>query len=194
MESPCVIVLAGPNGAGKSTISQALLAEALQVPHFVNADVIARGLSGFRSEEMAFKAGRVMLDHLRELAAVKETFAFETTLATRSFAPWIQEIKAQGYRFHLYYLYLPSAEMAVERVHRRKQQGGHFVPEPDVHRRYERGLSNFFNLYAPFADFWQLFDNTEADGPRLIAQGVDKMKAVFDAPLWKALSEKVRAS
>src|SRR5262245_11973321 len=107
-----VLVLAGPNGAGKSTISENLLSGVFGVPHFVNADTIARGLSAFRSEDMAIKAGRVMLDHLKELAERQESFAFETTLASRTFAPWLKSLRENGYLFHLFFVWLPSAEMA----------------------------------------------------------------------------------
>src|SRR5882672_10102661 len=101
MDAPNVIVLAGPNGAGKSTISNSLIRVKFGCAHYVNADTIARGLSAFDVEAMAMKAGRIMLQHLREFAAAKADFAYETTLASKTFAPWIAELKAQGYRFHL---------------------------------------------------------------------------------------------
>src|SRR4051812_7224993 len=104
MDQPNVIILAGPNGAGKSTISNTLIRLQFECAHYVNADTIARGLSAFNVEAMALKAGRIMLQHLHELAAARESFAFETTLASKSFAAWITELKAAGYQFHLFLL------------------------------------------------------------------------------------------
>ena len=117
---PSVIVLGGPNGAGKSTFSTQLFSTWPGRMHYVNADVISRGLSAFHSEDMAFEAGRITLDHLKRLSKQRLNMAFETTLATRSFAPWISELKRDGYRFGLFFLWLPSSEMAVMRVHRGK--------------------------------------------------------------------------
>jgi predicted ABC-type ATPase len=97
---PKVVVIAGPNGAGKSTTAPRLLREALAVQEFVNADTIAAGLSAFAPQSVAFAAGRVMLARLRELAAMNSDFAFETTLASRTFAPWLQTLKRQGYVLH----------------------------------------------------------------------------------------------
>jgi predicted ABC-type ATPase len=180
MDQPNVIILAGPNGAGKSTMSTALFASTLEDGHFVNADTIARGLSAFRSEEMAFEAGRVMLQHMKQLAARRANFAFETTLATKSFAPWLAKLKNEGYQFRLFFLWLLSAEEAVQRVHHRKQTGGHFVPEETVRRRYERGLENFFRLYQPLADSWQFFNNSSAKSPVLLAEGEGTIETVHD--------------
>ncbi|MBI1830223.1 MAG: zeta toxin family protein [Planctomycetes bacterium] len=119
MLHPNVVILAGPNGAGKSTLAEPLLAETLGIRHYVNADVLARGLSGFNSEAMAVKAGKIMLEHLHDLAQQRANFAFETTLASRTFAPWIAKLKATGYQFHLFYVWVPSADFSIERVRRR---------------------------------------------------------------------------
>jgi predicted ABC-type ATPase len=125
---PSVVILAGPNGAGKSTVAPALLHGALAVNEFVNADVIASGLSAFDPESAAIAAGRVMLSRIRELASQRVNFAFETTLASRSFAPWLRQLATSGYAVHLVYLWLPSADFAVERVAERVRAGGHNVP------------------------------------------------------------------
>lgn len=109
---PSVVILAGPNGAGKSTAAPALLQGALAVNEFVNADVIARGLSAFDPDAAAIAAGRVMLTRMRELAAHHTSFAFETTLASRTFAPWLRELRTSGYDIHLVFLWLSSAELA----------------------------------------------------------------------------------
>src|SRR5581483_8686978 len=151
MDEPNLILLAGPNGAGKSTAAPDLLRGALHVHEFVNADVIARGLSAFNPEGAAIEAGRVMLGRLKELASQRQNIAFESTLASRTFAPWIRGLKTNGYRFHLFYFWLPSPDHCVERVRERKSIGGHFVPENEIRRRYGRGIVNLFDLYLPIA-------------------------------------------
>jgi predicted ABC-type ATPase len=125
---PHVIVVAGPNGAGKSTAAPRLLRDALSVREFVNADTIAAGLSAFRPESVAIAAGRIMLARMRVLAAAREDFAFETTLASRSFAPWLAGLQSGGYHVHLLFLWLRSPELAVSRVAERVRLGGHDVP------------------------------------------------------------------
>src|SRR5581483_4507058 len=166
MDEPNLILLAGPNGAGKSTAAPDLLRGALHVHEFVNADVIARGLSAFNPEGAAIEAGRVMLGRLKELASQRQNIAFESTLASRTFAPWIRELRKSGYRFHLFYFWLPSAEDCIRRVRERKSLGGHFVPEETIRRRYHGGIRNFFELYKPLASHWKFFDNTQK--PRLL--------------------------
>lgn len=184
---PKLVVIAGPNGAGKSTIAPKLLAGTLDVLEFVNADVIAQGLSAFDPKRSAIAAGRILLARLEELASARRDFAFETTLASRSFAPWIA--RACGdYRFHLVYVWLSSPDLACERVAGRKQRGGHGVPEKVIRRRYDRGLFNFFQLYRPLASHWRFLDNSQPAGPRLIASGrVGREDFVADAPLWEAI-------
>jgi predicted ABC-type ATPase len=188
--APIVVVIAGPNGAGKSTTAPALLAGLLGVTEFVNADVIAQGLSAFNPEAAAIDAGRVMLARLKELAAARSSFAFETTLSSRSFAPWIGRLVASGYEFHLVFLYLPSAEMAVERVADRVRAGGHNIPTDVVRRRYVGGSRNFFRLYQPLATRWRFYDNQSRLGPRLIATGVGPAEQlVADAEVWRVVKE-----
>lgn len=158
--SPIVVVLGGPNGAGKSTSARRLLPEGLDLRHFVNADVIAQGLSGFAPEAAAFQAGRVMLHRLRELARSGQSFAFESTLASRSFAPFLKSLREQGYRIYEDYVWLRSPDLAVARVAERVRRGGHPVPEEVVRRRYDRSLQNFLTLYQPMAHSWVLCDNS----------------------------------
>lgn len=152
---PHVIIIAGPNGAGKTTAAPALLGTALELDHFVNADTIAAGLSAFAPEKAAIQAGKAMLERMHYLANNNEDFAFETTLASRSFAPWISKLKDKGYLFHLTFLLLDTADLAVSRVAERVKMGGHFVPEETIRRRFKGGLKNFFNLYKPLADSCQ---------------------------------------
>ena len=185
---PSVILLGGPNGAGKSTAAPALLRGSLGVTEFVNADVLASGLSGFAPDPMAMTAGRIMIQRLRELAACRASFAFETTLASRSFAPWVARLVQSGYVFRLVYLWLPNADVAVARVAERERTGGHHVPEETVRRRYDRGLRNFFKLYRPLAAVWRMYDNASVSGPRLIANGKGVAATrVRDSATWDAI-------
>lgn len=144
---PAVIILAGPNGAGKSTAAPILLDKTLHLTNFVNADQIALGLSAFQPEKAAIEAGRIMLKRIHKLADESKDFAFETTLASRSFAPWIKLLKKKGYTFHMFFLWLESIELAISRVVERVRLGGHHVPGDVVKRRYNAGINNFFNLY-----------------------------------------------
>ncbi len=186
MDSPNLILLAGPNGAGKTTASLDLLADTLDVYDFVNADEIAKDLGGDNPEPVALHAGRIMLERLHSLTAQRANVAFESTLSSRSFAPWIRRLKASGYTFSLFYFWIPTPEMAVDRVRRRKLLGGHAVPEADIRRRYYRGLGNFFSLYQPLATDWEFHDNAESD-PRLIASG--HPETVFDEQLWDRIKK-----
>src|SRR5438132_10976934 len=138
---PRVVVIAGPNGAGKSTLSPTILRDTFGLLEFVNADTISVGLSAFNAEAVALDAGRVMLTRLRELAAHKQSFAFESTLATRSYAPWISRLAQEGYEFHLLFLWLNTVELAIQRVAERVRYGGHSVTDNIIRRRYHRGLA-----------------------------------------------------
>lgn len=190
-DSPNIIVIAGANGSGKSTAAPVLLADVLGVSEFVNADVIAQGLSAFNPEGAALAAGRIMLARLKELAAARESFAFETTLASRSFAPWIRSLTGSGYNFHLLFLWLPSAQFAIERVAQRVHTGGHYVPDDVVRRRYSKGLRNFFSLYQPLATTWRVYNNSvDTNGPRLIAAGKFLAEEVVaDEAAWRSIKE-----
>lgn len=184
-----VVVLAGPNGAGKSTAAPTLLRGRLGVTEFVNADTIAQGLSAFSPDQAAFEAGRVMLARLRYLATQRRSFAFETTLASRTFAPRLKEWIDNGYAFHLVYFWLPNSDFALARVRERVQLGGHDVPEATIRRRYQRGLANFFQLYLPLATTWRFYDNSSYR-PRLIARGQGQERLVIiDKMLWTHIGE-----
>jgi predicted ABC-type ATPase len=188
--TPLAVVLAGPNGAGKSTSASRLLRGALAVQEFVNADTIAQGLSAYRPEAAALAAGRVMLGRLRFLARERRDFAFETTLAGRGHARWLQELRASGYRAHLIFLSLPHPDLAVARVAERVSQGGHHVPDDVVRRRFPLGLTNLFTCYPGAVDSWQVYDNAELAGPRLIAsRAVGMPPEVADPSAWTNLKE-----
>jgi predicted ABC-type ATPase len=186
--SPSAIVLAGPNGAGKTTAARTLLAETLNVMTFVNADVIAQGLAGFDPESAALEASRIMLTRLRALAERWTDFAFETTLAARSYAAWLRELRETGYAIHLVYIWLVSADLAVARVAERVRQGGHNIPEATIRQRYDRSLQNFFGLYRPLADTWRVYDNSGQANYRLIAAGeTTTTERVVDELVWEQM-------
>lgn len=190
-ETPQVVVIAGPNGAGKSTLAPILLRDTFGLLEFVNADTISAGLSAFNADAVALDAGRLMLTRLRELATSKQNFAFESTLATRSYAPWITRLVEEGYEFHLMFLWLNTAELAIQRVAERVRQGGHSVSEEIVRRRYNRGLDNLFELYLPIAKTWVVYDNSGADSLLLIANGAQRRTSSVARPeLWRSLADR----
>jgi predicted ABC-type ATPase len=191
---PDVIVLGGPNGAGKSTTAPGLLRDYLGLGNFVNADDIARGLSAFAPESVAREAGRIMLVRLRELAAKRQDFAFETTLASRSFAPWLAGLREKGYRLHLFYLWVPTPGMSIERIAGRVRAGGHHVPDHVVRRRHRRSAANLLELYLPLADDWRVLDNSGTSGPRRVAEGRRGVApAVYDEHVWRTIREAAEA-
>lgn len=181
---PNVIVISGANGAGKSTLAPFLLRDTFGILEYVNADTIAEGLSAFAPEAAAFDAGRIMLERLAELAESRKNFAFETTLASRSYAKRLAALQASCYHFHLVYLWLKSAELAIERVRERVRSGGHDIPEDTVKRRYERGRHNFNSLYQPLADSWQIFDASGQTPQKIAFGGKMSGEKVFDKDLW----------
>lgn len=178
-------MLAGPNGAGKTTSSRSLLAGALKVTTFVNADFIAQGLAGFDPESAAWEASRIMLERLDELAEKRQDFAFETTLAARSYVQRFEKWRGEGYCFQLYYFWLPSADLAVQRVALRVKNGGHDIPESTIRRRYSQSLKNLVSLYMPLADVWQVYDNEKQGPARLVARGSgNEVNRVVNKRIW----------
>ena len=185
-KQPTIVVIAGPNGAGKSTAAPYLLKQALGILEFVNADQIAVGLSAYSPETVSFEAGRIMLKRLHELAASKVSFAFESTLASRTFALFLSRCKAQGYRVQIFYVALPSAALAVNRVALRVKLGGHNIPQADIERRFQRSLHNLYELYLPLADRWTVLDN--ASGTlEPIAHGTAQRTYVKESEKWRDL-------
>ena len=184
---PRVVLLGGPNGAGKTTVAPRVLRDYLSLREYVNADTLAAGLSAFNPESVGIEAGRVMLRRLRALVNERADFAFETTLASRSFAPFLEECRKGGYETTVVFLWLPSADLAVERVLARVRTGGHSVPEPVIRRRFATGWRNFLDLYRQVSDDWQLFENSSA-APSLIASGGRQLETeVFDPLVWEVV-------
>lgn len=165
-----IIIIAGPNGAGKTTFARSFLPEEAQCPRFINADMIAAGLSPFAPEAAALKAGRLMLEEIAECVQRGDSFAFETTLSGRSYLAQIRQWRAQGYHVSLFFLSLPDAETAIARVAERVRQGGHDIPEAVIRRRFAAGLRNLDLAYKPVVDTWATYDNV-AERPSLIEWG-----------------------
>lgn len=159
MKKKCYII-AGPNGAGKTTFANEFLPVEAECLNFVNADLIAQGLSPFQPRNMAIKAGRIMIQQIDECVRRNKSFAFETTLSGRGYVKKIKNWKAQQYEIIIYFLKLPSVEFAIERVKLRVAQGGHNVPESDVIRRFERSWTNFQEVYKQLTDSWTVFDTS----------------------------------
>ena len=187
--SPRVIIIAGPNGAGKTTLAPIILRDEWRVLEYVNADPIALGLSGFDPGSVAFDAGRVMLGRLHDLAAQRKTFAFESTLSAKSYATWIEKLRDDGYEFQLVFLWLKTADLAVQRVRERVRAGGHDVPEAVIRRRHQGGLRNFWRLYQPLANRWAVYDNSHASLPIMLAQGVGGETNIIRSDSWHEFLE-----
>lgn len=169
MSEQKVLIIAGPNGAGKTTFAREFLPQEAACPRFVNADLIAAGLSPFAPETVALQAGRLMLKQLEGHWHRRESFAFETTLSGRLYARLIPLWRADGYRVRLFFLSLPSPEMAIARVAERVREGGHDVPVDVIRRRFAAGLLNFTEVYQSLVDEWALYDNA-GESPRLVAE------------------------
>lgn len=163
-------IISGCNGAGKTTASYTVLPEMLKCREFVNADEIARGLSPFNPESVAIEAGRLMLSRMNELLNENVDFAFETTLATRSYSSFIKRAQAKGYYVSLVYFWLETPELAIDRVKMRVAAGGHNIQEEVIRRRYRNGVKNLFNIYTSICDFWIMLDNSNPPF-KIIAKG-----------------------
>jgi predicted ABC-type ATPase len=188
--TPTVYVIAGPNGAGKTTFAAQFLPDFVDCRQFLNADLIAAGLSPFAPETQNLRAGRLLLERIKELSAAREDFGFETTLSGRGYARLLTEMRQSGYRVVLFFLWLPSADLAVERVANRVQQGGHTVAEADVRRRFASGLRNLFRLYRPRLDAWWFYDACQLP-PVLIAREEDGVFTAIQAGLFDQIQRQI---
>jgi len=158
---PQIIILAGPNGAGKTTFARSFLPAEAACQRFINADLIAAGLSPFAPEQAALRAGRLMLEEIHASVARRDSFALETTLSGRGYLPMIRAWRQQGYVVRLFFLHLSSADLAVDRVALRVSQGGHHIPEAVIRRRYQVGWTNFRAYYRHCVDHWIVYDNSD---------------------------------
>jgi predicted ABC-type ATPase len=180
-------IIAGCNGAGKTTASFTILPEILDCKEFVNADEIAKGISPFQPEKAAFEAGRLMLQRIKKMLEAGESFAFETTLSTRSYVRFIERAKLLDYEVTCLFLWLDSEDLAVSRVENRVKEGGHNIPVDIIRRRYKRGLKNFFNLFLPKVDNW-LFVNNSGEAYEIIAEGALNEVSINNAKQWEELN------
>lgn len=171
-------IISGCNGAGKTTASFTILPEILNCKEFVNADEIAKGLSPFQPEKVSFEAGRIMLNRINELLHDNKNFAFETTLATKSYRGKIVEAKENGYTVTLLFFWLQTVDLAIERVKNRVIEGGHNIERSVIIRRYHHGIKNLFDIYLPLADELLIFDNSEGKH-ELIAEKLNQPELVI---------------
>lgn len=183
---PNLFIIAGPNGAGKTTTAVTLLPNFLNCVEYVNADNIARGISPFNVEAVAFQAGRVMLERMAELVKKNSDFAFETTLSAKSYVSFLKYCKSKGYTITLIFIYLDSPETAKQRVKLRVEKGGHNIPEKVIERRYHKGIEYFGKYFVSLCDTWMIWDNT-GDSPKPVAQGAGLEKIIFDMATYKKI-------
>jgi len=165
-----VIIIAGPNGAGKTTFARTFLPAEAQCPRFINADLIAAGLSPFNPEAAAIKAGRLMLEEMLACERRSESFAFETTLSGLVYLRHIQRWREKGYHVSLFFLALPDVAVAIARVAERVRQGGHHISEEVIRRRFAAGQRNFDGAYKAAVDAWAKYDNV-GESPVLLEWG-----------------------
>jgi predicted ABC-type ATPase len=184
-----LIIVGGPNGAGKTSWSVQRLPSMFGVSEFVNADEIARGLSPLNPESSAIEAGRLMLERLDALAAAGASFAFETTCAGRGHARLIRRCRTMGYRIALIFLWLPSVDLALQRVARRVSEGGHKIADPVVARRYTLGLRNMRHLYPSLADIGLIYDNSDGAGTLIAERPENAQIIVHDEERWGQIEE-----
>jgi len=189
MAEKYLYIIGGCNGVGKTTASYTILPEIIDCKEFVNADEIARGLSPFQPEEVSFEAGRIMLGRINELLKGDESFAFETTLATRSYKSKVVKAQQNGYTVILLFFWLNNVELAKERVKTRVKEGGHNIPSKVIERRYIKGIINLFDIYIDIVDGTMVFDNSYGKH-ELIAQKIEDEKImVLDKKKFNQIKE-----
>lgn len=182
-----IFVFGGCNGSGKSTLASKILSSLSPSPEFVNADIIAAQINPNDVDAVAIAASRLMLDRLKVLAVQNVDFSFETTLAARSFAPFLRKCKQKGYKVNLIYVWLPNSDLALQRVQKRVASGGHNIPQDIIIRRYQRGLNNFVDLYSPLADYWIVYDNSQSPTQVIAEQTINNSPIIYQPLAWKQL-------
>ncbi len=182
-------IIAGCNGAGKTTASFTILPEIIECKEFVNADEIAKGLSPFQPEKVAFEAGRIMLNRIAELLEQNRSFAFETTLSTRSYKLKIEEAKQKGFIITLLFFWLQNVELAKERVRTRVSEGGHNIESEVIERRYIKGIKNLFDIYLPIVDGALIFDNSYGKHLLIAKKNIDRAIDIIDGSKFNLLKE-----
>ena len=192
-KSPNIYIIAGPNGAGKTTFAEEFLPNYVKCPTFVNADMIARGLSPFSPDIAALKAGRLLLEQIETYAGKRIDFAFETTLSGVTYLSRLKDLKKEGYGIHLFFLWIPDVKLSLARVASRVKMGGHDISEKVVRRRFQKGIRNFFKLYRPILDSWMLFDNS-GNVPHEIAKEESGKIDIYDRKLYEIILKIMGAS
>jgi len=189
---PNCYIIAGSNGAGKSTFAAEFLPHYADCPNFINPDLIARGLSPFDPDDAMLRAGRMVLERIRESMRGQSDFAFETTLSGRTYATVLKDLRQRGYRVNMFYLWIPDPDLALVRIRDRVTKGGHNVPARDVRRRFPRTLTNLFTLYRPLLDTLHVFDNSLPQ-LHLIFKGEDGKTTVFDPTAYAGLLSTIQS-
>lgn len=186
-EIQTIYIISGCNGAGKTTASFTILPEILNIDEFINADEIARGISPFNPESVSIEAGRLMLARIKRLIDQRESFALETTLATRSYVSLLNQARTQGYQTIGLFFWLDSVNLAIERVKKRVQTGGHSIPTDIIMRRYYRGLENFFGIYSNSFDEWILVNNSGSSF-EIVAKKKNQILTILKNKVWNQIS------
>lgn len=179
-------VIAGPNGVGKTTFATTFLPKYTDCRNFINADLIAKGMSPFSPETAAIRAARLMLSEIQYFAGRRVSFAFETTFSGRSYLRSFEKLKKAGYGIHMFFLWVKGVDISVSRVQDRVLKGGHDVPEVDIRRRFDRSIRNFLKEYRPLADTWYLFDNSGRE-PDLVAFEKKRRLRIIDKESYESL-------
>jgi predicted ABC-type ATPase len=193
MHMPQIYIIAGPNGVGKTTYVNRFLPEQVRCLEFLNADMIAKGLSPFAPEKASIRAGRLMLERLNELLRLRESFSFETTLSGKGYFKFLRECRQAGYRIHLDFLWVPELQLTKYRVAQRVSKGGHDIPLEIQERRFSIGLSNFFSIYRPLIDHWRIFD-TSGLNPLCLAEERDGELLVHVPDIFDMLRDTCRSN
>jgi len=183
-----VYIIAGPNGSGKTTFAKMFLPEYAKCGNFINADLIAQGLSPFSPEKAALKSGKLVLEQIKQYSASLTDFGFETTLSGKLYANLIKGLKKRGYNVHIYFLWVPNPEVSLARIKERVAEGGHNIPKADVIRRYTRSIDNFFQIYRNLSDYWMLFDNS-GQVPKVIADNTDGSIKISNEALYYKITK-----
>ncbi len=160
IRQPNLYIIAGANGAGKTTSAFTVFPEIMNCKEYVNADLIAKALSPFNPEANSIEAGRIMISRINKLINENVSFAFETTLSSRSFFTLIEKAKKNNFKINLIFLWIDDHKVAIRRVESRVKEGGHSIPADIIKRRYLRGIYNLINIYLELSDYTLIVDNT----------------------------------
>jgi len=190
MEYKNIYIIAGPNGSGKTTFAKTFLPEYAKCERFINADLIAAGLSPFSPQQAAIKSGKLVLEQIKEYSKNGVDFGFETTMSGVTYLKYFKMFKEKGYEINIFFLWIPDPKLAIARIKDRVAQGGHNVPVKDIKRRFNRSIENFFTHYHLLADKWILFNNAELK-PKIIAKKQNTQIDIIDNDLFEDIIKKL---